>query len=560
MSETFDLVITGGKVVDGTGEPAFAADVGVRDGRVVAIEPGLSGGARTLDAEGRVVCPGFVDIHTHYDAQIFWDRMLSVSPWHGVTSAVMGNCGFGLAPTRPEHGDLMLRTLENVEGMSIDALTEGVGKPWPFETFPEFLDVIEERGVAIHVAALVGHTPVRMYVMGEASTEREATADEVAQMKEIVAEALASGAIGFATSKAPTHVGYDGRPVPSREASLEEIETLASCLADVDHGVMQATLGAGFFHEEFTRIAKRTGKPISWTALLGSTFGPEGHRGILAEAEKLQKEGLQIFPQVTCRPLLFEFQWKAPFPFEMLPMFQVVSEADFEGKKRLYADPTWRKEFREREEPSGFGVRWDRTVISECATRPELNETPLVDAAREAGVHPADFALDLGLETNLELRLRSAIANAEEHIVAELLTHPAAMLGLSDAGAHATQLCDAGFSTHLLGHWVREKRVLTLEAAVRLLTSRSADVFGLHDRGRLQVGRPADIVVFDPETVACGPLQRVRDLPGGADRLTADAHGIDAVIVEGVVIRQHGKDQLDPNGPLPGRVLRGGRA
>ncbi len=559
MSEAFDLLVRGGTLVDGTGAQAVRADVGVRAGRIEAVGPDLGAAAeRTIEADGRVVAPGFVDIHTHYDAQVFWDRMLTISPWHGVTSVVVGNCGFGIAPTRPEHRELILRTLENVEGMGLEALQEGVGEDWPFETFPEFLDAIERRGTAINVGALIGHTPLRTYVMGEASTEREASADEVAEMRRLVAEAMRAGALGFATSKAPTHVGYAGRPVPSRAASLDEIETIASVLAESEHGVVQATLGPGFLPDQFASIARATGKPFSWTALLGGAFGPEGHRGILEQAAKLQAEGLEIVPQVTGRPLMFEFQWKAPFPFESMPLFHPVSAADFEGKKAIYADPEFRRQLREWDAPTGFGVRWDRTTIADVPGQPELAERSLDEVARERGVHPADLALDLGLESELEARFRSAIANAEESIVAELLTHPAAMLGLSDAGAHASQLCDACFSTHLLGHWVREKGALSLEEGVRLLTSRSADVFGLHDRGRVAPGLAADLVVFAPEIVGCGPLQRVHDLPGGADRLQSEAFGIDAVVVNGVVLREGGEDRVDPDGALPGRVLRGG--
>ncbi|MBW2240699.1 MAG: amidohydrolase family protein [Deltaproteobacteria bacterium] len=561
MGEAFELLVRGGLLIDGTGAPARRADVGVRGGRVAAIGDDLGRDAeRILDADGRVVAPGFVDIHTHYDAQIFWDRMLTVSPWHGVTSVVVGNCGFGIAPTRPDHRDLILRTLENVEGMSLEALRLGVGDDWPFESFPEFLDAIEQRGTAINVGALIGHTPLRLYVMGEEATEREATEAEIAEMRELVVEAMRAGAVGFATSKAPTHVGYEGRPVPSRLASLDEIAELAGALGESEHGVVQATIGRGFLTDQFAEIARENGKPFSWTALLGGAFGPEGHRGFLEQASKLQAEGVQVVPQVSARPLMFEFQWKAPFPFESMRLFQPVSAADFEGKKKIYADPEFRRRFRERDEPTGFGVRWDRTTIADCPGQPELAERCVDEVARERGVHPADLALDLGLESELEVRFRSAIANADEEIVGELLAHPAAMLGLSDAGAHASQLCDACFSTHLLGHWVREKGVLSLEEAVRLLTSRSADVFGLVDRGRVAEGMAADLVVFDPATVGCGPLERVHDQPGGADRLRSQAFGIDAVIVNGIVLRQDGQDQLDPQGPLPGRVLRGGQA
>jgi N-acyl-D-amino-acid deacylase len=558
MSEHFDLLIRGGTLVDGTGAPARRGDLAVRDGRIAALGDVSGSADRTLEADGHVVAPGFVDIHTHYDAQVFWDRMLTISPWHGVTSVVIGNCGFGIAPTRAEHRDLILRTLENVEGMSIDALREGVGDDWGFETFPEFLDAIDARGPAINVGALLGHTPLRMYVMGEESTEREATPDEVEAMRRIVAEGLEAGALGFATSQSPTHVGYAGRPVPSRAANFAEIATLASCLGDAGTGVMQATLGRGFFLKEFEEICRATRRPISFTALLAGMLGPDGHRGILEQTGKLQGEGIDVIPQVACRPLMFEFQWKAPFPFESMSLFKPVSQADHAGRRRIYADPEFRAAFREKGEQGGISGRWADTVIAEYAPDPSLEERGVCDVAAERGVHPVDLVLDMALETDLEARFRIAIMNTDEEAVAELLRHPASMLGLSDAGAHASQLCDACAPTHMLAHWVREKGVLSLEEAVRLLTSRSADVFGIHDRGRLQTGLAADVTIFDPETVGCSPLRRVRDLPAGADRLISDAEGIEAVIVNGTPIREQGRDVVDPEGSLPGRVLRGG--
>ena len=556
MSEHYDLMIRGGTLIDGSGAPARRGDLGIRDGRIAAIGDVPGTADRVLEADGRVVSPGFVDIHTHYDAQIFWDRMLTISPWHGVTSVVMGNCGFGVAPTRKSDRDLILRTLENVEGMSLEALHSGIGEDWPFETFPEYLDAIEARGNAINVGALIGHTPVRMYVMGEESTEREATEEEVAQMRAIVADGLRAGAIGFATSKAPTHVGYAGRPVPSRVASFEEIKSLAGALRDTGIGVMQSTIGPELLFNELSEIQREVGRPISWTALLGGAFGPEGHRSVLDMHQKFQEDGVAIFPQVTCRPLNFEFQWKAPFPFESLSMFKPVSAADAEGKKRIYADPEFRAALKAKGSGGTIVVRWENTVISACPLHPALEERVVTDVAKERGVDPVDLVLDLALESNLEARFRAAILNTDEAIVEELLTHPSVVLGLSDAGAHASQLCDACFSTHLLSRWVREKGVLSLEEAVRLLTSRSAEVFGIEGRGTLAPGWAADITIFDPETVACSPLRRVTDLPAGADRLVSDAEGIHAVVVNGTLVREDGRDSVDPEGPLPGHVLR----
>ena len=557
MSEHYDLLIRGGTLVDGTGAPGRRGDVAVRDGRIAATGDLAGSAPRTIDAEGAVVAPGFIDIHTHYDAQVFWDRMLSISPWHGVTSVVMGNCGFGVAPTRPAHRELILRTLERVEGMSLEALIAGIGREWPFESFPEFLDALEARGTAINVGALVGHTPVRLQVLGEEATEREATDAEIAAMRAIVAEAMAAGALGFATSKSPTHVGDAGRPVPSRAASLAEIETLADCLGEAGHGVMQATIGPGFFLSELAAIARRTGRPVTWTALLGGMLGPDGHRGVLEQSAALQADGVAVIPQVSCRPLMVEFQMKAPFPLESMSLFRPVSQADAAGKKRIYADPEFRAALRERTEAGPLGGRFTDMQITEHAPEPSVAERQLGDVAAERGVHPVDLMLDLALASDLETRFRLAILNTDPAVVAELLSHPATMLGLSDAGAHASQLCDACAPTELLGTWARERGTLTLEEAVRRLTGQPAAVFGLRDRGRLAAGFAADVAVFDAATVGCGPLRRVWDFPAGADRLVSDARGIRAVVVNGVPIRIEGRDTVDPEGPLPGRLLRG---
>jgi N-acyl-D-aspartate/D-glutamate deacylase len=351
--------------------------------------------------------------------------------------------------------------------------------------------------------------------------------------------------------------------VPSRLAEIDEIRALAGALGGAGGGILQATLGRGLFFDEFDQIAAETGCPISWTALLAGAMGPGSHRGVLARAAQQQREGRRVIPQVSCRPLNFEFQWKQPFPFESMKAFAPVSTADLAGQLRIYRDPGFRRVFRESTE-TGFGralsAWWERTWIASAPSEPGLAERPLAEVARERGVHPLDLALDLGIASQLEARFRVAIMNADEDEVAELLLAPHTVLGLSDAGAHASQLCDACFSTHLLGHWVREKATLGLEQAVHMLTARPAEVFGLADRGRLAVGLPADITVFDAARVGASPLRRVYDQPAGADRLVSDPIGIDAVIVGGTVIRRDGKDAVDPAGPLPGRLLRHGSA
>jgi N-acyl-D-amino-acid deacylase len=561
----YDLKITGGTIVDGTGATGYVGDVGIADGRVVALGDALDDATTTIDATGRVVAPGFVDIHTHYDAQVLWDRMLTVSPWHGVTTVVMGNCGFGVAPTRVEHRDLIVGTLEKVEGMSAAALRAGLGEAWPFESFPQYLDAVEAHGAVVNVAAMIGHTPVRLYVMGPESTEREATADEVAQMRAIVADALAAGAVGFATSKSDTHVGYEGRPVPSRAADFAEILEVAGALGDAGTGVIQATIGRGFAFEQFAELTEATGRPISWTALLAGAGGPGVTDYLLAESIKLRDRGLPIYPQVSCRPLNFEFTMAEPFPFESMKLFAPISATpDIRTKVEVYEGAVFRDAFRERMgDEGGAGVlsgSWDRTVVSWNPPDPSIEGRNVVALADERGVDPTDLVLDLAVGSNLETRFRMAVLNYDDDAVEVLITDPHTMLGLSDAGAHASQLCDSCFSTHLLSHWVRDRKALSVEEAVRKLTSEPADVFGISDRGRLAVGRPADVVVFDPETVGCTDLRRVSDQPAGADRLVADALGIDAVIVNGVVIRRDGVDAVGPGDPVPGRLLRHGSA
>jgi len=561
----FDLVIRNGTLLDGTGREGVRGDLGIRAGRIAALGEAKGAAGQAIDADGLVVAPGFVDVHTHYDAQVLWDRMLTISPWHGVTTVVMGNCGFGVAPTRPEHRGLIMRTLEKVEGMSLDALQAGLGEAWPFETFPEYLDAVERRGTALNVGVLLGHTPLRLYVMGEEATERAATAAELARMRTLVREAIDAGALGFATSKASTHVGYGGKPVPSRAADLGEIQALAGALGEAGQGIVQATVGRDLFFPEFEAIARATGRPVTWTALLAGMMGPGSHRDLLARSRELVQRGLQVVPQVTCRTLNFEFQFKAPFLFEGMSVFRPVAAADEAGKARLYADPEFRRAFKEsfdRPRPGAVfaGASWARTWISWCPSEPALEERTVSAVAAERGVHPIDLALDLALATKLEARFRMAVFNHDEDEVVELLRERATVLGLSDAGAHASQLCDACFATYLLGRWVREKEAIALPEAVRMLTSRPAEVFGIGDRGRLAPGLAADVVVFDPATVGAGALRRVYDLPAGADRLVADASGIEAVIVNGTLVRRGGRDVVAPDGPLPGALLRNGHA
>ncbi len=559
---TYDLKITGGTIVDGTGKSGFSGDLGIKDGKVVALGKVDGPAAATIDATGKVVSPGFVDVHTHYDAQILWDRMLTISPWHGITTTVIGNCGFGVAPTKAIHRKLIMQTLEKVEGMSLDALHAGLGDDWPFETFPQYLDALEKRGSAINVAALFGHTPLRMYVMGEESTERAATADEIGAMKKLMREAMEAGAIGFGTSVSVSHNGYAGKPVPSRQATVDEMDALVSVMGDMKRGLMQITIGREFSTRHMAEVSRKYGVPVTWTALLSYLYGPGGHRKQLDLAAEQRKSGALVIPQVSCRPLNFEFTFAEPFIFDVMKFMNELTVEDARSpgaRRRAYADPAWRRKFTAELTPL-FQRWWDRTVIAWAPSAKELEEQPLALAAAKLGKDPVDLALDLALASDLQARFRMAVMNFDEKEVAELITDPHTIIALSDAGAHASQLCDACYSTYLLGHWVRDKKTFTIEQAVHNLTQRPAEMFGITDRGLLAPGRPADVVVFDPKTVGPGPLKRVHDLPAGADRLVSEASGIDAVIVNGQLIRRNGKDAIADNDKLPGRLLRHGCA
>ncbi len=371
--------------------------------------------------------------------------------------------------------------------MSATALRAGLGEDWPFETFPQYLDAVEARGPAINVAAMIGHTPVRLEVMGAESTERAATDDEIAQMRAIVAEAMEAGAVGFATSKSPTHVGFEGRPVPSRSAELAEILALTGALGDAGRGVIQATMGSGLAFGEFAEITRRCGRPISWTALLAGVGGPGVSAWMLEESIKLLDQGLPVHPQVSCRPLNFEFTMAEPFPFESMRLFGAISAApDLATKVAVYRDPAFRDELRQKlaaGKGGALGGSWERTVVSWFPPDHGLDERNVAELADERGADPTDLVLDLALESGLEARFRMAVLNYDEDEVEGLLTDPHTMIGLSDAGAHASQLCDSGFSTHLLSRWVRERGAMSLPEAVRKLTREPAEIFGLDRSG-----------------------------------------------------------------------------
>jgi N-acyl-D-aspartate/D-glutamate deacylase len=548
-----DLVLRGGKVIDGTGAPARSADVGIEGDRIVAVgDVGSTNGVEVVELDGLVLAPGFVDIHTHYDAQVTWDGDLTPSCWHGVTSVVMGNCGFSIAPTRPEDRGVIARTLENVEGMSVEALTAGID--WSFETFPEYLDALDRTPTRLNVAAMIGHTALRIYAMGDDATERAATAEEVERMRAIVGEAIDAGAIGFATSKSPTHSGDAGKPVPSRLAELSEITRIASVMGEKNRGTFQATIGPGFYVKELAALSEEIGRPATWTALLTLSEAPGRAKETL---EKQAALGGEVWPQIACRPLVFQITLEDPFPFAMAPGFDEILAAPRAARADIYADPEWRDRVRPGLDRV-WGHTWGKDWIDETEKHVALRQGPsIAEIAAARGQHPMDAMIDLALEEDLKTRFAIVLANDGKEEIGELLADNRAVIGLSDAGAHASQICDACFSTHLLGHWVREVGAISLEQAVHRLTAHAAHVFRIPDRGTIQPGAFADLCAFDPDTVGVAGTDRVFDLPSGADRLLARSSGIEHVWVNGEAIRLDGKDV---DGARPGRLIRGGTA
>ena len=552
-----DIVVRGGTVIDGTGAPGRVADVAIVAGRIAAVGDRLTGD-RELDASGQVVAPGFIDIHTHYDAQVFWDPWLTPSSFHGVTTVVAGNCGFSIAPIAKAEVPLLARTLQHVEDMSFDTLAAGV--PWDeFETFPQYLDAVERRGVALNYGCYVGHTAVRLYVMGEAAYERAATDDELVRMQAAVRAAMGAGAIGFASSASPTHNGDQGRPVPSRVADIDELRALLAPLRDAGRGVVALLPGGVIKHEQVFELQQDIGRPFTWTALL-TVKGYPYHEGVIAKHDAARQKGIEVWPQVSCRPLVFQMNLAEPFTLNMRPCFAKLMGLTEADRMAAYRDPAWRASAWEElsGQPGFLPFNWQSLSVAECAARPELVDRAVLDLAAEWDCTPLDVLLDISLGDGLHTRFWSVLANDDPEGIAWLLPRDNVLLGLADSGAHVSQLCDACFATDLLGNWVRDRDVMPLERAIHKLTGEPAAVYGLADRGSIEVGQAADVCVFDPATVAPGPLRRLHDFPAQGERLTADAPvGVTHVLVNGVPIRVDGESVPAGLDAHPGRVLRG---
>ena len=558
---SYDLLIKNGTVVDGTGAERYQADVAVADGKIAAIGKITDGAKKVIDAADLIVAPGFVDPHTHYDAQICWDPLITSSSWHGVTSLVMGNCGVGLAPCKPENQEIAAWDLVNVEAIPFEVLGKGV--TWDWTTFPEYMDAAARRGAGINLGFMAPLTPFRHWVMGEESMERSATPEERAQIKALIKEAVAAGAFGFSTTNVAQHIGYKGRPIACRQADWDELKAYANALQELGKGSIELALTneAAIVDEvEYAlldMLVTESQRPVTWLALLNRDDKPEAAMSTLRAVEPLFKKG--AIPQVTCRPLIIQIDLRKPFIFANLPCWKPAFDRPVEEQMRFYRDEKFRAEFRkEMEAPKVFLGKWERVVIHQVGN-PELQ--PLIgktvaEVAQQRGKDGIDTFLDLCIEDNLQLEYTYELFNADENRIPELITHDQVMIGLSDGGAHVDMLCDAGYCTYLLGTWVRERQAMSLEHAVKRITSEPAAFYGMTQRGRIQQGLAADLAIFDLNTVGSKKRGEMRsDLPGGGRRLVMPAEGVQHTVVNGTVLYEDKRH----TGALPGQVLRSGQ-
>jgi N-acyl-D-amino-acid deacylase len=532
----------------------------VAGGRIAAVGRDLGPAVERVDARGHVLAPGIVDIHTHYDAQLTWDPFATPSTALGVTTVVIGNCGFTIAPCRPDDRDLTLRALTHVEGMSLEALRSGVR--WDFESYPQYLDAMEQRGVVPNVASFVGHSSVRTYVLGADATRRAATAAEVTEMRRLVLEAVRAGAIGFATSTLEQHNGEAGIPMPSRLADEAEMLALTGALGEAGRGVFMLTKGMTSTIPWLEKIAAASGRPVMIAAMFVDPGDPTRVFREISEIEAARGRGRELWAQVGCFPLGMEFTLRHPYPLEaFLAWRPAIVATDEAAYRKVLADPSFRKQLKEEAATPGVPNRFSyhtfpHLAIAEVqrAEHRALEGRTIGDLAQQSGRDPFDVFLDFGLDGELDAMFDCKLFNTDENEVRKLLRHPNAAVALSDAGAHLSFLCDAGFGLHLFGHWVRERGDLTLPEAVKRVTSDVAAAYRIPDRGRLVPGAWADLLLFDPATVGRGPKRRVNDLPTGASRLDTPAVGLHGVWVNGV--RTADERGVRPECGRPGRVLR----
>ena len=565
----YDLLIRGGTIADGTGGETFTGDVAVKDGKIAAIGTVAGGGAEEIDARGRIITPGFVDVHTHYDGQAIWGKEMAPSSSHGVTTVVMGNCGVGFAPCRADDQAILINLMEGVEDIPGAVMTEGL--PWNWETFPEYLDALEAVERDIDVAAYLPHSPLRVYAMGERGANREpATADDLANMRALTKEAMEAGAIGFATSRLSIHKTADGGAIPTFQTDVAELEAIGAGMRDAGSGTFQVVLDAfvgwGKEYPVIDAVMRASGRPATFTLASGNE-GPSSWRLVLDMMAKSKAEGHQVTAQVMPRPIgLIAGLELSVHPFSLCPSYQKIAHLPLPERLAAMHAPEIKAALLSEEFGEGHPFnslarnwRWIFPLNDPPSYAPPADQS-LAALAAARGCSPQEVAYDRLMETNGKGLFLSALGNYENGTLDsahEMLLHPDCIPALGDGGAHYGAICDASYSTFLLKHFVRDDKdhKIDLASAIHMLTAKAARAVGLHDRGLLQVGLKADINVIDMPRLALPIPYIAHDLPAGGRRLDQAASGYDATIVSGVVIRRMDKG----TGVFPGRLVRGAR-
>jgi N-acyl-D-amino-acid deacylase len=553
----YDLLIRGGRVVDGSGLPSYIADVGIKNGKVVDIGRLKGSAARTIDAAGLVVAPGFIDHHTHMDGQILWDPYGTCEPQHGVTSIIMGNCGLALAPVKPGGEEAIVKSFVRVEAIPRIALEKGV--PWGWRSYGDYLDRLEGN-VGINVGGIVGHIAVRQYVMGEESVERAATADEIEKMRQLVSESILGGALGFSTNRNERHMREDGLPVPSRLATEEELLALCDVTRELNSGVIQTNHGRHCVEQipEYDRIVRRTCRPLIWQSVQYKESEPELWKNMLDGIANTFRDGYQAYGLTHTVPLMRHFTMKDAQTFDEFPVWKNLMFLPEEARKQALADAETRKKMRDdmaEPRPVSFHRNWGRVFV-EKVIKPENQQYAGKSVAEVAALRnqdPLDAFLDLSLEEKLGTTFETTNRGFNPEVMSTIMKSPYVIIGTSDAGAHVQFGADFGYCTTLLGMWVRDRQMISLEQAIHKLTFHVASVYGIEGRGLLRPGFAADITIFDPKTIkSCAP-EWAEDYPAATKRLIQSSEGICQTIVNGKVIYEDGK----LSGEMPGAVLRG---
>jgi N-acyl-D-amino-acid deacylase len=559
----YDLVIRNGTVIDGSGLGSYRADVGIVDDRIASVGRISERGTEEIDADGHVVTPGFIDGHTHMDAQVFWDATGSSSCWHGVTSAVMGNCGFTLAPVRSDERALVVRNLERAEDMDPAALAAGI--EWSFETFPQYLDAVDRLPKGINFAANIGHSALRTWAMGERAFEAQATEADLAAMKGQLAESIRAGAIGFSTSRSQHHETSDNRPVASRLASWDEVAQLVGVMGELGSGIFEGA-DAGMSSPDLDERQRSLDRmqALSAETQVPLTFGLVATTSsdyLLDFLDEAAVAGARVIAQTHCRGISVLLSLKTKLPFDLIPAWDDLRKRPVDQQVHILGDPEQRKPYVDAavqaryEEWTGVGAQarppdFDGIKVYQHGLPPNPS---VADVARHRAVHPAEAMIDLCVESGGDqLFIQPSRYPQDETVLLRALRHPRAVMTFSDSGAHLSQIADSSIHTHLLGHWVRDRQEFTLEEAVRMITLAPALAWGFNDRGLVRAGMAADLNIFDPATVGPAVPRLVDDLPAGGRRLEQRSHGFLATVVNGQVTIRGGV----PTGVSPGRLVR----